>query len=302
MIMSNTLRGYAFTLLSAAAFASTSLFLKQAFAAEMNVWNFTFLHSVFSLLLLALLLRRETLPPGEALVRPHPVLLLTYVLCGAASVLLFNLALVHLSISLGTILLFTYPAFVTLGARTLLGQRPSGLHLAALGLTLAGAVLTVDPAEGAIGYARSLGVVLALAAAVGHSLYIVLGERVAFSLSAIRATTYTRVAILAGAIIFHPAVFTELPDISGAGWTLVLVATAVAGVAPFLFLNRGIALIGANRAAIVSVAELPIALGFGLLFQAERISALQWAGAILITAAVVLSNQSPGPQPTPAAE
>lgn len=300
--MSTTLRGYLLTLLSAAAFAATSLFLKQAFEAKMNVWNFTFLHSVFSLGLLALLLRREpSASPGGA-PRPKTGLVLLYALCGGGSVLLFNLALVYLPISLGSILLFTFPAFVVVGTWLLYGQKPSRLDLGALVLTLAGAVLTINPAGGGTGSgaAHPLGVILALAAAVGHGLYVVLGERVAFGLSAMRATTYTRVAILVGTVLFYPALFAEIPGVSAAGWSLVLIATAVAGVAPFLFLNRGIALIGANRAAIVSVAELPIAMSFGLLFQAEQISAIQWAGAVLIIAAVILSNQ--GSQDRPATE
>lgn len=297
--MNSTLRGYILTLLSAAAFASTSLFLKQAFEAEMNVWNFTFLHSVFSLGLLAILLRREPSRRPEAGPRPGAGLILLYALCGGGSVLLFNVALVYLSISLGTILLFTFPAFVVGGSWLLYSQKPSRLEGAALALTLAGAFLTVNPIEGGAGSGaiHPLGVILALAAALGHSLYIVLGQRVAFGLSAIRATTYTRVAILFGTVLFHPALFLEIPRVSAAGWSLVLVATAVAGVAPFLFLNRGIALIGANRAAIVSVAELPIAMALGLLFQAERISGIQWAGAVLIMAAVILSNREPQEQP-----
>ena len=58
---------------------------------------------------------------------------------------------------------------------------------------------------------------------------------------------------------------------------ICLVTAVVAGVAPFFFLYRGIALIGANRAAIVSVVELPMALLLGLVIGFCPCSG--WAGS-----------------------
>jgi drug/metabolite transporter (DMT)-like permease len=214
-----------------------------------------------------------------------------FTIAGATGGIAMNVALVHLSMSLGTILLFTYPAFVALGAWALLGQRPSAVHTAALAITLVGAALTADIRGVAQGGASLIGIGLALLAAVAHATYIVTGERIAGSLTAVEATGITRLAILAGSVALYPRVFAEIPAVPWQGWVTCLVAALVAGVVPFLFLNRGVALIGANRAAIVSVAELPFALALGLLFQRDVILPPQWAGALLIVVAVLVSQR-----------
>lgn len=113
--MKKTQLGYLYMLLSAMTFASMSVFMKRAYALGMTPWSFAVLQSIFALAQLTLLKRRE---PTPAAPRPRAAwqVLLLFALAGAGAGISFNVALVHLSMSLGTILLFTYPAFVALGA------------------------------------------------------------------------------------------------------------------------------------------------------------------------------------------
>lgn len=296
--MNKTYRGYVLTILSSLGFASTSLFFKLAFGFGMSAFSITLVQSAFALLLLGWMWVREPSAAGPRPAVPR-VSVLLFMVAGATSTIAFNVALEHLSISLATILLFTYPAFVALGAWAVLGHSPWFFHVVALGMTLAGAVLTVNLSDFSTGQISALGVGLSLLAAVSHGVYIVLGERLAGSLTAVRATTLTRMAIVAGSVLLSPRVVAELPAVAWQGWAICAVAAAVAGVAPFLFLNRGIALIGANRAAIASVAELPFAMALGMLFQGDLILLWQWVGAGLIVAAVVISQQRP---PSPLAQ
>lgn len=286
--MNKTYLGYLLTILSALAFASMSLFIKMAYAEGMSAWAFALIQSSLALLLLGIMWLREPRRPGA---RPFRPAVLFFLACGATTAIAFNLSLVYLSMSLATILLFTFPAFTAVGAWLMLGQRPGRFHIGALFLTLAGAILTANLAEIRSGAISLPGVGLALLSAVAHGLYIVAGEKIVGTLTATTATTLTRMAILAGSVLLNPLVFAELPQVTRAGWLICFVAAAVSGVAPFLFLNRGIALIGANRAAITSAAELPFALGLGLLFQGDVISPTQWVGALLIIVAVVVSQQ-----------
>jgi drug/metabolite transporter (DMT)-like permease len=288
--MNKTYLGYLLVTLSALAFASMSLFTKMAYAAGLTPWSFSLIQSSLALIMLGALLVRE---PKPAIPRPKAPLrtLIGYLLCGATAAVTFNVALVHLSMSLATILLFTYPAFTAIGAWALLGQRPTWLHGGALFLTLAGAVLTANLAEVRSGTVSLLGVVLAVSSALAHGTYMVFGERIARSFSATAATALTRAAILCGAVILSPSVFADLKNVPARGWLICLVTAIVSGVVPFLFLNRGIALIGANRAAIVSVVELPFAMGLGLVLQGDVIGPSQWVGAILIIAAVLVSQR-----------
>lgn len=290
--MNKTQLGYLYMLLSAAAFASISVFIKWAYEIGMSPWAFSVLLSVFALLQLIPLKAREPKPVG-----PRPKLgwslLLLFALAGAGSGIAFNVALVHLSISLGTILLFTYPAFVVLGSWFFLKERPARNHLFALLLTLVGAVLTIDLGGAFAGEANLLGIGLALLAAVSQGAYILLGDRIGEALSPASATIVTRVAIMLGSFLLYPQVFGEILAMPARGIWIALAASLVGGVAPFLFLYKGIAAIGANRAAIVSVVELPFALVLGRLFEGDLVLPVQMLGAVLIGAAVVLSQGKP---------
>lgn len=280
-------KGYTITILSAATFASASLFIKWAFGFGLNAWSFTLTNSVFTLLLLGALLRREP-SRGWLPQRGARTGLLLFAACGAISTIAFNVSLFYLPMSLGTILFFTYPVWAALGTWLLFGQRPTRVYLLALLLALAGTVLTANLREAAQAELNPIGIALALLTGVSHGMYLVLGERVLGGVSAVVATTVTRVAILAGVLLLNPKVVLELGTIPVQGWAISAVAALFAGVAPFLLLNTGVALIGANRAAIASTSELPFALAFGLLLLGELILPLQWTGAGLITAAVVL--------------
>jgi len=297
--MNKTKLGYLFMLLSAATFASVSVFMKRGYNAGLSPWSFSVVLSLFSMLQLAVLRARGAAkaPPGP---RVSWAKLLLFAVTGAAAGVTFNLALVHLSISLGTILLFTYPAFVAIGAWLFLGVRPSTRHLVALLITLVGAVLTVDISGAVAGQVSMLGIGLALLSAVSQAGYIILGEEIGEALSPVAATMLTRLAIMFGSILLYPKVVVELFHLSAEAYLLVILASVVGGVLPFLFLYRGIALIGANRAAIVSVVELPIALALGRVFEGDQISLLQGAGAVLIGVAVVASQSGSAPEDGPA--
>lgn len=294
--MNKTQLGYLYMLLSAGTFASMSVFMKRGYDAGMTPWSFAVLQSIFALAQLFLLKLRE---PAPAASRPKTrwQALLLFAAAGAAAAIAFNVALVHLSISLGTILLFTYPAFVALLAWVFLGERPSGFHLTALALTLVGAVLTVDISGALAGTVSLLGVALALLSALAQGCYIVLGDRIGGGLTPVSATILTRYSIMVGSILLYPRVVPELFTLPAEAVWITLGASLVGGVAPFLFLYKGIALIGANRAAIVSVGELPFALALGWFFEGDIILPIQLVGATLIGAAVVLSQGKPGPGP-----
>ncbi|MFZ5827772.1 MAG: DMT family transporter [Bacillota bacterium] len=288
--MNKTHLGYLFMVLSAGSFAAMSFFSKMAYNMGLSVPALMLIQSVITQAILGYMYLRESrpaLPRG----RVSPGLLALFALSGGASTVAMSYVFFYLSLSLGTILLFTYPAFVTIFAWLVLGERPTAGHLAVLALTLLGALLTVNLQDVASGSTTLLGIVLALLGAALYSLYMVLGERVVGGLSPVAATSLARATVLATALLLSGGVWSELPTISGAGWLAAILSAVVGGAAPFLFLHRGVALIGSNRAAIVSVAELPFALTLGMLFQGDVILPLQWLGTLLIGAAVVVSQR-----------
>lgn len=291
--MSGTYRGYLATVLSSIGFASFSLFLKLVLHAGVGVWTYTLLSSVGSLLILALFMGRHEEPLLPRL-RVNWADYLLFAGCGALSTLSMVLALVHLSISLATMLLFTYPAVVTIANWAFFGVRPTRHHLTAVALTLLGAALTVNLTDLGAGQASPIGILYALLTSVGHGMYIALGPKLADDLPPIGATALTRAVVCLAVLLFFPvASVSQIPHITWNGWYLIGLSTLITGVPPYFLLNLGVGMIGSNKAAVVSVVELPIAMGIGILFQGERVTGMQWLGALLILSALLVSHRHP---------
>ncbi len=72
------------------------------------------------------------------------------------------------------------------------------------------------------------------------------------------------------------------------GFAFALFGTVI----PPLFFAHGIPKIGVNVSAILSAAELPVAVFFSSWLLAEKVSLLQWLGIVIILSAIVVSNIS----------
>lgn len=290
--MNKCQQGYLFMLVSAATFSFSSVVAKWAYGLGFNPYSFSVGTSLVALVMLALSMRRSAwrLPSGI-----RPLALGLYALAGAGSGLMFNLCLSYLDVSLATLVLFTYPAVVSLGAWLVFGQSPTRLQVVAIVLTLAGAGLTTGPVQGGV---RMLGVLLAVATTFAHSAYMLLGEHLLAGVDPKLATALTRVANAGLCLVIAPAATAAVLRTGVSGWGFLVFGALAAALVPFLCLMEGIARIGASHAAIVSTFELPVALGLGWALMGDRLTLLQGIGALLITAALVLITVPAGPDRT----
>ncbi len=280
--MSRTQIGLFQVILSATTFAFSSVIAKWAFARGLTPFSFSLGTSLITAMVMAGWLRGGRWRPPAGV---RPLALLLHGLTGGASGLLFVLALAYLDVSLATLLVFTYPVVVAAGAWLVFGQRLTTRQIIAVVLTLAGTFLTAGPVQGG---APVLGVLLALSTTVTHAIYILLGEHVLTQWDPKAATVFTRLVNGLLAVALVPAAAPALLHLTGFDWVFLVFATVAGVIAPFLFLLEGLARVGASRAAIVSTAELPIALLLGWLFMGDRLTPGQGGGAVLITLAVVL--------------
>jgi drug/metabolite transporter (DMT)-like permease len=278
-------RGAWFIVASAAGFASLGILIKCAFAGGANISTILagrFLIASF-FLLLYLKVRRISI-----VVSPKSVLQLTLmgaVGYGGMSMLYAN-AIHYLPASLTSMLLYTYPALVTVVA-VLVGdehftmQKSAALLLCSVGLVL----LLGASFEGA----QLVGVLSVLGAAVIYSGYIVIGNRILKDLDPLVTSLY--VCASAGlAFLCYGLVTGELPlALSPAGWLSILgiaVFPTLFGVIGFF---AGLRLIGATNASIISTLEPLLTVLLSALLLGERITALQGlGGSVLLGGAIVL--------------
>jgi drug/metabolite transporter (DMT)-like permease len=209
---------------------------------------------------------------------------------GAASVCFF-FALKFADAAVVAVLLYAYPALVTLASWAFLGEKATWTRGAAVLATFAGCAMVVGLFGGAKHVAWP-GIALGMGAAVGYTLFNLLSHRWLPGRSQLVMMTYTfGIAALGTAAL----TLASGQSLSAASWrpeawwllgAIVLVPTFAAVV---LYL-QGIRGLGPSQAAVVSTLEplFTIALAWFVLHQG--LSAIQFAGAALVLGGVVASE------------
>jgi drug/metabolite transporter (DMT)-like permease len=234
-------------------------------------------------MLLLTLVRGKEFPRGRTL--------LGLILMGAlgyfgASFCYFT-ALTVTSAGLVALLLYLYPAIVTVLAVAVLKEQISRLKIAALLLALAGTALTI----GSVGGGKPLGILLSLGAAFMYSIYILVGSKIIEQGTAIPSSTVI--------ITFAAVMFGGLIAIKGAsfpttwfGWVSVSAVALISTVLGIVTFLAGLERVGPMNAATLSTIEPVVTVILAALVLDEAITPLRVAGGVMILFAVVLLTRS----------
>ncbi len=271
------------TLFMGSSFVAGKVLLAKVPPFPLVAWRFVLAAAA----LLPLAIRDGLVPPRSAWAGIIAVgLLQTTLLMG----LLF-LALESISASAASILLFTAPIWVALLARTVLGETLRPSQAAGLALGVAGVALATRKADG-IG--ALTGDLLALGSAFAFASATIVAKRLR---APVPASTLTFWQMLIGALgLFLIAAATGQTWPAGLtaaewGWFVWLAVPASSGSFGlwFLALQWG----GASRtSAFLFLAPLFTVL-ISYVVLAERLTALQLAGGILVGVALWLVNRAP---------
>ena len=278
-------RGDWLVILSALFFSTMPVFGALAYSAGMGLlsllaWRFL-LASIIVWSLLAATGRVRRLPPGRVW---------GFLGMGAAHLVMAGLyfqALKTAPVSTLTLLFYTYPAVTALLAATLLGERLTGIRIAALILALAGVAVVMRPSE----LGQGTGLVLALAASLMYAGFIVVGTRLMKGVDTMLATAWI-LSVCAGAFGCAAVVRGEMtPPASPAGWGILLGITAISTVLADVCFFYGLPRTGASRAAILSTLEPVCTLLLSVLLLGESIPPGRYLGGVLILGSVILTHR-----------
>ena len=203
-------------------------------------------------------------------------------------------ALERLDVSLLSLLLYTFPAMVTVAA-ILLGRERANRRTA-VALVLASAGLTLVLTGAGAGALDPLGTLLGISAAVIYSAYILTSAGIAgrvgpILLSALvctgAASTLTVAGVAGGQM--------HLGDVSATGFGWVAGIAVVSTVAAVGLFFAGLKRVGPTTASILSTAEPVTTVFLAFLVFGESLAAVQIAGGALVVSAVfVLSAPARG--------
>lgn len=279
------LAGAAWVIASAIGFGTLGILGKVTFAAGASTAAVLFLRFLIAGMLMAALMLALRLPWPRG--RDLLILLAMGGIGYVGQAFCYFTALRYASAGLTALLLYLYPAFVTLAAAALGRQRLTLVKAGAVAASLAGIMLTVS--DGLAG--TPTGIAFGAGAALIYTGYILVGEQVTRRTGAISAAT---VIMLAAAAVFGGALFFQGGNWPGspAGWGAVAGIAVLATVVPMVGFFAGMQRLGATDAATLSTLEPVVTLLLAALFLGESLGAVELAGASLVLAAVVVLARS----------
>lgn len=273
-------QGVLWIVVSAAGFGAMAIFAKIAYREEVSLTSMLFLRFAIAGLLLAAWGIRQGMrwPRGRDLLWVAAMGAIGYV----GQAYCYFAALKYASAGLVSLLLYLYPALVTVLSALLYRRKIGAARGWAIAAALAGTALTV----GGDLQSQPLGIVFGIGAALIYSLYILAGEGVMPRVGALPAAT---VVMLSAAVVYGGAATAEglaLPH-SLAGWLAVLAIAIFSTLLAILGFFKGLEKLGASDASTLSTLEPLVTIGLALLVLGETITGLQVAGGALILAAVI---------------
>jgi len=280
----NRIIGIALIVLSAASFGTLAIFGRYAYADGIDTFTLLFLRFTISAILMGglLFIRREALPKGRTLLLLIGMGALGYV----GQSFSYLTAIRYASSGLVALLLYLYPAFVAILSSLILHEKIGPWKALALGIALGGTALTVSPEGGQLP-----GVLLAIAAAVIYSIYIIVGTGVMKKVSALQSSTVI--------FAFAGLVYGGLTVVNGAhlpsgpgGWGIIAGIVVMATVIPVVTFLAGLQRIGPTNASMLSTLEPVVTVLLSTIIFHDVLKPVTLIGGGMILGAVVLLTRS----------
>ena len=274
--------GLLLCLVSAAGFGAMPIFAKQAYATGIELTPLLALRfAMAAAMLWALIaLRRRALGSLRGLAAGAALGLFGY----AVQAGLYFGALERIQAGLASLLLYAYPAFVTVATIALRRESPTRRKLGALGLASGGVVLVL--AGGGAGELDLLGAGMALGSAAFYTVFILASDRVAAHTPPVPFAA--SVATGAGVAFAVAAGLDGGIQATGEGVMWAAVIASVSTVMPIVLFMAGLARVGPSTASIASTVEPPFTVALAWIVFGETLGALQLTGGALVLSAVIL--------------
>lgn len=277
--------GTVLTAVSALGFSTLPIFAVTAYRHGANVPTFLAYRFLLAAVLLwgYLLIKRERLPGWRSAI--------TLLLMGGVGYTAMSLCYVsavdgdRLSPAFAALLLYTYPAIVTLLTWWFDGAALGRRQVVALVLTTAGVALVLAAPQGKAVF-TVVGALLALSAAMVYSIYTYIAGRVTGQTAPIVVTTYVSTAA-ALVLLGYGGLTGKLLPVAAPGWLAIAGTAVLATVLAVLCYFAGIERLGAARASLVSTLEPVGTAALSAVLFGDRLAGWQLAGGLLVLVGVI---------------
>lgn len=200
----------------------------------------------------------------------------------------FSLSLERLSASYTIMLFFSYPLFVLAGNMLIFREKLSRPAIYSLISLLIGVLIITWPQ----GRPESIaGMVLALGAAVAHAVFIISTGRYTQKLPPLQVAMFAQYGFFTAALVLLPYM-SGAALLNPAGLRYGFILAFISSFVGFVLFIKGVAGLGASKAALFSVANLPLSLLFSWLFLNDAPGKRLLAGLLFIGTGIFLESRT----------
>jgi len=269
---------------SAASFGAMAIFARLAYAAGADPITVLFLRFSIAGIFMAcaMIMKRLTFPKGQSLI----MLILMGGIGYVGQSFCYFTALTMVSAGLVAILLYLYPAFVTILSAILLKSPITKLKVTALAFCLTGTFLMI----GVDGGGKLLGIFLAVIAPVIYSFYIITGSKI---VSMAGAFPSSAVVMISAAAVFSGVIALQGPSFptSLTGWVSIFAIALISTVLAIVTFFAGLRRLDPSTASMISTMEPVVTVALASAILGEEITFLKSAGGLMVVTAVLLLSR-----------
>lgn len=287
--------GIACVVLGTILFAAKGIVIKLAYAEGITASPLLMLRMVFALpFYLAIAIWVNLKQPTPLTRMQHLKIVGLGVLSYGVSSLFDFMGLQHISAGLERVILYVYPTLVLLMLAFWKKQLITVRDRMALGIAYTGMLLVFaqDIRLSSDWHTTLLGTLYVLIATVTFALFVVLAGDTIPKVGATRFTAYAMLSACSGVIVFC-----LLKDGTGAVqqtqqvYLLTMVLAFFCTVIPSFLMNRGIAIVGSGKTAMMGSFGPVITLFLGAWLLQEELTLIQLVGAGLVIGGVTLTGR-----------
>ncbi|MES2964930.1 MAG: EamA family transporter [Bdellovibrionota bacterium] len=208
---------------------------------------------------------------------------------------LYFTAINGVSVALASLLLYTYPIHVAIGARVLFGEKLSRAQTIALPVALGGLLFLLggpgtwsSSGDGGTS-AKTFAIVAGLGSALCYAFYILASSRLQRTIDPLTSGTYVMFFAALGLFVFHRPDLSRVPELDFAQASIIMGIAVVCTIAPLVLFLSGLQKLGNNEASLLSTVEPLTAAAMGALILGETLATREWIGGALVIAALVIT-------------
>lgn len=286
--------GYLMIILSALCYGAMAIFVKFAYAQGADTYTLLTLRMSFAVVILWGYILVKTPWKSRVSIKDLPLFAIQGGIgFGLSSIFLYT-AFNYIDAATASILLYTYPIIVSLGAVFLFKETLNRTKIRSLIFTFLGLLLVLKlyNFSGGTGL-NPKGVFCGLGASVGYSIFSLIGQKTLEKYDYLTVSVYSISFSLLLLIIVHPPIFLSNGSLSVSVMIWALIIAVVSTLLAMVLYLKGIVFAGASKAAVISTVEPVFTAILAAIFFGELLEPLQVLGGGLILAGVVnLQKQS----------